>query len=637
MDEAQYLSQSQESQLAQAGLALMSCRSEDEVFEQVSDFIGSILPGHIVLIARASEDQQDLVTIDVLGVDESLVVQAASIAGFEIRGRHTPLDEFYRARYADRSLMEMSGGLVEFAQAELSEMVAKLMGRTFGIKRVYTIGIGDEATIYGALHLLIRDTETRVPTGVIESFVYQCLLALRNIKALAALRDSEARYRILTESIKDVVWTMDPETLRFLYVSPSVERLRGYTPAEVLAQPMDTAVAPESAAMIRAQIDERVARVLSGELHADSFFTDEVDQPCKDGSVVATEVITSLYINDKTGRVEVRGVTRDITERRRSEESLRVFAELLEASPAAVTVHTPDGEFLYANERTLTMHGYTREEFLTLDLHDLDVPEAAALIEERFHWTAEHGENSFEVAHYRKDGSILPLAVSNRVAKWDGKDVILSVATDISERKRAEGELLDSNVRLEKMVYDVAEAMGRIVEARDPYTKGHEQRVAHLAKLLGEEMGLSDDEMMAVEMASVVHDIGKLGVPAEILNKPGNLSELEFRLIREHPVFGYEILKDIDFPWPVAKAVLQHHERVDGSGYPSGLKGDEICPTARIIALADVIEAMASHRPYRPALGVDAAVAEITSHADQYDANVVAACVRLYESGQIVW
>jgi PAS domain S-box-containing protein/putative nucleotidyltransferase with HDIG domain len=314
-----------------------------------------------------------------------------------------------------------------------------------------------------------------------------------------------------------------------------------------------------------------------------------------------------------------------------------VYAGLLEASPASVIVFTRQGQILYANERSLEMHGYTRDEFLGLTLFEIDTPESAALVEERFAWTSEHGYNSFEVEHFRKDGSIVPIAVNNRSATWGGREVILSVGTDITQLKRAEQELIEGNARLEEMVYDVAEAMGRIVEVRDPYTQGHEVRVAKLAKLIAGDMGLSPDEIAGVEMTAVVHDIGKLSVPAEILNKPGTLSELEFMLIRQHPHFGYEILKDIAFPWNVAEAVQQHHERMDGSGYPDGLKGDEICLSARILAVADVIEAMASHRPYRPALGVDAAVAEIVAHRQQYDPAVVDSVVRLYDAGRIVW
>lgn len=247
------------------------------------------------------------------------------------------------------------------------------------------------------------------------------------------------------------------------------------------------------------------------------------------------------------------------------------------------------------------------------------------------------GEREFIVS---RTGADDVRVVGNSAPIKDESGVIVAgivVYTDLTELKHSERDLLASHRRLETMVHDITEAMGRIVEVRDPYTQGHELRVAALAKLLAEEMGRSAEEIAGIEMAGLVHDIGKLGIPTEILTKPGVLSAAEFALVREHPGFGYEILKDIAFPWPVAESVLQHHERMDGSGYPQGLRGDQIHITARILAVADVIEAMSSHRPYRPALGVPAAVAEVVGHPEQYDQGVVAALLNLYESGRIVW
>lgn len=204
-----------------------------------------------------------------------------------------------------------------------------------------------------------------------------------------------------------------------------------------------------------------------------------------------------------------------------------------------------------------------------------------------------------------------------------------------AKRDEAEGELRTSYVRLEHMMRDMVGAMGRIVEARDPYTQGHERRVAELAQALAAEMGMDDDSIAMVQMTSLLHDIGKLAVPAEILTKAGTLSDSEFEMIKDHSRQGYEILKEITFPWPIADIVLQHHERMDGSGYPSGLKGDQILLPARIIAVADVVEAMASHRPYRPIIGLGQALQALREGTGMFDPDVVAACERLYAKGEI--
>jgi len=169
---------------------------------------------------------------------------------------------------------------------------------------------------------------------------------------------------------------------------------------------------------------------------------------------------------------------------------------------------------------------------------------------------------------------------------------------------------------------------------RDPYTAGHQRRVAELASAIAKEMRLPKEKIEGIHMAGLIHDIGKIAVPAEILSKPSKLSKMEMDLIKAHSQVGYELLKEIDFPWPVANIVLQHHERLDGVGYPQGLKGDEILLEARILAVADVVEAMASHRPYRPALGLDAALDEIKQGKGKlYEPAAVDACLVLFEKG----
>lgn len=169
------------------------------------------------------------------------------------------------------------------------------------------------------------------------------------------------------------------------------------------------------------------------------------------------------------------------------------------------------------------------------------------------------------------------------------------------------------------------------IEIRSPYTAGHQRRVSLLVADIAHEMGLSDEEVRGIYLAASIHDVGDVQIPAEILVKPGKLSSNELKMVQQHPKIGYEILKDIDFPWPIAQIVYQHHERLDGSGYPNGLKGDEITLGARILAVADVLEAMSSHRPYRPSLGIEAALAEIENKKGiLYDINTVDACLRLF-------
>lgn len=202
---------------------------------------------------------------------------------------------------------------------------------------------------------------------------------------------------------------------------------------------------------------------------------------------------------------------------------------------------------------------------------------------------------------------------------------------DITHRKQAEEERRQSAEKILIALKATIESLARTTEIRDPYTAGHQKRVAQLAFAIASEINLPKDKVEAIRIAAVIHDIGKMYIPAEILAKPGKLSECEFNLIRQHPQTSYDILKDIEFPWPIAQIVIQHHERTNGSGYPSGLSGEAIIIEARILAVADVVEAMASHRPYRPALSIDKALEEIIQKKGTlYDADAVDACVRLF-------
>ena len=193
------------------------------------------------------------------------------------------------------------------------------------------------------------------------------------------------------------------------------------------------------------------------------------------------------------------------------------------------------------------------------------------------------------------------------------------------------GELRESEKKLRTNLLDSIAALAALVEMRDPCTAGHQHRVAQIAVAIAKELQLPEEQVEGIHLASVVHDLGKIRVPAEILSKPGRLSALEFALIKEHPQNGFEILKSIDFPWPIAQIVLQHHERLDGSGYPQGLHSDQILLEAKIIAVADVVESMVDYRPYRPGLGLDRALSEIELNQGKlFDPVIVRACIKLF-------
>lgn len=230
----------------------------------------------------------------------------------------------------------------------------------------------------------------------------------------------------------------------------------------------------------------------------------------------------------------------------------------------------------------------------------------------------------------KKHHDLLETIVQERTAELT--ELNLQLQQEIEERKQTQKKLSHSYLQLQQSLDEIVNAMSLTLEVRDPYTAGHQRRTSDLALAIAKEMGLSRNERKGLRMAGLIHDMGKISIPGEILSKPGQLNEAELRLIQRHPKVAYDILKKIDFPWPLDQIVLQHHEKLDGSGYPQGLSGDDILLESRILCVADVVETMETHRPYRPSLGRDAALEEISKNRGVlYDPQVVDACLRLFQ------
>ncbi len=243
----------------------------------------------------------------------------------------------------------------------------------------------------------------------------------------------------------------------------------------------------------------------------------------------------------------------------------------------------------------------------------------------------EKGQLTFESVHICKNNPLTPVEVNSRIIDSGGRKLIVSAVRDISEEKRTAEELRQTSLRLQRAIEGAINAVALTTEIRDPYTAGHQHRVAKLACSIGRELGLSNEQIEGVRVAGTLHDIGKIYVPAEILSRPGRLRQNEINLVKDHSQVGYDLLSTIEFPWPVAQIVLQHHERINGSGYPLGLSGDDILIEAKIMSVADVVEAMASHRPYRPALSIEEALLEILQQRGVlYSPEAVDACIKVF-------
>jgi PAS domain S-box-containing protein len=447
-----------------------------------------------------------------------------------------------------------------------------------------------------------------------------------------ALKESEKKYRLLAENLHDVIFVLDMN-LNYTYVSPSIKILWGYEPIEVVKQQAFETLTPSSIDLAVRALSEVMELEKSEHRDINISRTLPLETIRKDGTIVWTEVKFSFIRDENQQPVGILGVTRDITERRQAETILKQsegkYRSIFENTQEGIFRTTPDGKIIMANQALSKMFGYESPEGFMADITDIGRqlyvnPEDRRKLKET---VEKHGFiKGYEVQNYRKDGSIIWISLTMN-ATSDGKGQILyydGINEDITNRK-------ESAERMRKALGATAQAIAVTIEMRDPYTAGHQRRVADLASSIAKEMNFPDDQIFGIHMAATIHDLGKISVPSEILSKPTKLKKMEFDLIKEHSQSGYDILKDIDFPWPIARMVLEHHERMDGSGYPRNLKGDDILIEARIIAVADVVEAMASHRPYRPGLGIDAALAEIEKNkGTHYDNTVADACLKLF-------
>lgn len=336
-------------------------------------------------------------------------------------------------------------------------------------------------------------------------------------------------------------------------------------------------------------------------------------------------LIHKANVTDAEGRIcGTVGTISDITEFRRNEHK---FTHIFNLCPESITVtDKATGQYLDVNEAYESLTGHLRAEALHHTSLELGVWVEPG--ERNDAWAALEESNgqlrNFETRFRRKDGTIFPALISADETEIFGTTCIIMATRDISEQK-------ESAERLIHTLNQTIEAIALTVEKRDPYTAGHQQRVSELATAIARELGLPDDRVEGLRLGGIIHDIGKIYLPAEILSRPSRLSDAEFALVKTHAEVGYEIVRSVDFPWPVATLIHQHHERLDGSGYPHGLKEDEILLEAQILAVADVVEAMASHRPYRPGLGIEKALDHVRQMAGRhFNVDAVAACIHLF-------
>jgi PAS domain S-box-containing protein len=444
------------------------------------------------------------------------------------------------------------------------------------------------------------------------------------------LRASESNFRhSLDESPLGV--RISNEEGETIYANRTTLDIYGYDSIEELKK---ISVKDRYTPQTYAEYEARKKKRLKGEFGPSEY---EISIVRKDGAIRHLHVLRKeIFWN---GKKQSQIIYQDITGRKMAEEKIYQsevkYRNILENIEDGYYEVDLAGNFTFFNDSVCKILGYSREELMGMNNKQYTDKEHSKKLFEAFNRVYKTGESAkeFDWQIIRKDRTDRYIEASVSLLK-DSSDKPLGfrgIIRDVTDRKKAEEKLQQTLNSLKRAVGATIQVLVSALESKDPYTAGHQSRSADLACAIATKMGLDEDKIEGIRMAGIVHDIGKLAVPAEILTKPTKLTNLEFSLIKEHSHCGYEMLKDVESPWPLAEIVHQHHERMNGSGYPRNLKGDEILLESRILAVADVVEAMASHRPYRASLGIEPALEEIEKNKGiLYDDSVADACLKLF-------
>lgn len=502
------------------------------------------------------------------------------------------------------------------------------------------------------------------------------------------LQYSKEMFKTLVETIPDIIYQIDPKG-RFVFLNDAI-RFLGYDPDKLIGKHFSKIILPSDLIHVsRSEALKENSNKETGAEKSPKLFDERrtgeritkslevriLRKASKKEEYVSMEIISSnlmiaeinssgMYKKDSKSRKETFvgtvGVMRDMTERKKTDMKInQMNAEIFRLESAALQkqinitekkfndlIKTSIDTIIILNAaEMITLFNMSAEIFFGYKQNEVyGKPFSSILSEEfqkiyiqkfkRYRKTRDprvvEGTSEFSIT--TRDGSVKQAEMSVSVSQTDNSYLYICIIRDITERKRTEKEVEIGVDRLQKSLYGTIHALATTAETRDPYTAGHQQRVATLARAIAVELEYTEDEIEGIYIAGVIHDLGKMCVPAEILSKPGRITEDEFNIIKNHPQVGYDILKEIEFPWPIAEIVRQHHEYMDGSGYPQGLSGEDIHKEAKVLCVADVVEAMASHRPYRPSLGMDVALEEIKKNAGiRFDSKVVNTCVKLIE------
>ncbi len=486
-------------------------------------------------------------------------------------------------------------------------------------------------SIYASHANAFNTEETRLLTTLADNLAYG-ITTLRTRHARQKVQDELSRSNDLMHFIMQVTnagfWQHDMST-NTSTLSDEVWKLYGLEP-DSNENPYDawiSTIIPEDREMVEQAVQEAIKT--SGEyscrwrvLNPDGTFR--------------WLLTKGTPVKDSKGQIiRYAGLVLDITDQKKKEDALteseQRFKTLFEKHSSVMLIIDPDsGRISKANNAAVAFYGWPIDKLCQMYIQQINTLPSEE-IKVAINKTRTGEQNHFFFQHRIADNSVRDVEVFSVTIEIGGKGFLYSIIHDITEKKAAEQKIRDYVKLLEGAMKSTLQAVAKVVEAHDPYTAGHERRVGQIAADIAREMGWSEETCQTMQLVGLVHDIGKMSIPGEILTKPGKLSAIEFELVKTHAENGYQILHDVEFPLPIARIIREHHERMDGSGYPQGLKGENTLPESRILAVADVLEAMASKRPYRASLGIEAAISEIEAHRGSlFEPEVVDAMLRLF-------
>jgi len=554
--------------------------------EDIYRFIGRKLKeivGDCIVLVNSYDKASDSIRVRAVEGVKEKIKGVLKIIGKDLVTMSLPIkNEAARNAFISGELTKVPGGLYKLSFGQIPKSICHVLEKFLNIGKMYTVGFAKGKELFGNTLIILPKNVELNKREFIKTFIKQSAIMLQSKQAEGELKDSEERLKILFDYAPDAYYISDLKG-NFIDGNKAAERVIGYKKEELIGKSF------LKLELLSLTDLPKAVKLLADNLRGLPTGPDEFILNRKDNSKVMVEISTyPVKIKEKT---LVLGIARDITERKQAEDVKNAKDELqtiLDSVPALIFYKDIEGRIVRANKILADSLKIPIKDMIGKTTEELFPKEQAENMRKDDKEVMISGKPKKNIIEPYDTPEGVRWVISDKIPYRDKKGKItgiIGLAKDVTAQIKSEKELLQSYQKLKKNMDATLETMSKIIEAKDPYTSGHQQRVCQLAIRIAQEMKLSEDKVEGIRIASLIHDTGKIGLPTEILSKSSRLDDIEFSLIKRHSQMGYDIFKTIDFSYPVAEIVLQHHERLNGSGYPNHLKGDEISLEARILGV----------------------------------------------------